>query len=74
MQRRPIEFATCHDAKVVVWPYLESNPVRLMVLAGKSEDYTTEPQHLQSVVRHYWEGDEKMSSFRERGWRQYYLL
>ena len=41
-----IESATpCHDAQVVR-PYRVSNPLRLTVLASKSDDYTTEPQHL----------------------------
>ena len=41
-----IESATpCHDAQVVR-PYRVSNPLRLTVLASKSEDYTTAPQHL----------------------------
>ena len=33
----------CHDAQMVGL-YLGSNPVRLTVLATKSEDYTTTPQ------------------------------
>ena len=42
-----IESATpCHDAQVV-GSYRGSNPLRLTVLASKSEDYTTAPQHLQ---------------------------
>ena len=42
-----IESATpCHDAHVVR-PYRVSNPLRLTVLASKSKDYTTAPQHLQ---------------------------
>ena len=46
-----IESATpCHDAPVV-WPYCDSNPLRLTVLAAMSEDYTTAPQHLQNVDR-----------------------
>ena len=44
-----IESATpCHDAQVV-GPYRDSNPLRLTILAAMSEDYTTAPQHLQSV-------------------------
>ena len=43
-----IESATpCHDAQVV-GSYRGSNPLRLTVLASKSEDYTTAPQHLQN--------------------------
>ena len=34
----------CHDTQVVA-PYRVSNPLRLTVLAAKSEDYTTAPQH-----------------------------
>ena len=42
-----MESATpCHDAQVV-WPYRDSNLLRLTVLAAMSEDYTTAPQHLQ---------------------------
>ena len=42
-----IESATpCHDAQVA-GPYRDSNPLRLTILAGMSEDYTTAPQHLQ---------------------------
>ena len=42
-----IESATpCHDAQVM-GSYRGSNPLRLTVLASKSEDYTTAPQHLQ---------------------------
>ena len=42
-----IESATpCHDAQVV-GSYRVSNPLRLTVLAAKSEDCTTVPQHLQ---------------------------
>ena len=41
-----IESATpCHDAHVV-GSYRVSNPLRLIVLAANSEDYTTAPQHL----------------------------
>ena len=45
-----IESATpCHDAHVVR-SYRVSNPLRLTVLASKSEDYTTAPQYLiQSI-------------------------
>ena len=42
-----IESATpCHDAQVM-GSYRGSNPLRSTVLALKSEDYTTAPQHLQ---------------------------
>ena len=42
-----IESATpCHDAQVM-GSYRGSNTLRLTVLAPKSEDYTTAPQHLQ---------------------------
>ena len=45
-----IESATpCHDAQVE-GPYCVSNPLRLTVLASKSEDYTTAPRHLQSCA------------------------
>ena len=30
-------------------PYRDSNPLRLTILAAMSEDYTTAPQHLQTV-------------------------
>eukprot|EP00112_Aurelia_sp_Birch-Aquarium-sp1_P011314 Seg238.5 transcript_id=Seg238.5/GoldUCD/mRNA.D3Y31 product="hypothetical protein" pseudo=true protein_id=Seg238.5/GoldUCD/D3Y31 len=38
----------CHDAQVVR-SYLVSNPLRLTVLAAKSQDYTTAPQHLRQM-------------------------
>ena len=38
----------CHDAQVV-GSYRGSNPLRLTVLAAKSEDYTTAPQRFQSL-------------------------
>ena len=42
-----IESATPgHDAHLM-GSYRVSNPLRLIVLAAKSEDYTTVPQHLQ---------------------------
>ena len=42
-----IESATpCHDAQVVR-SYRGSSPLHLTVLASKSEDYITAPQHLQ---------------------------
>ena len=42
-----IEFAApCHDAQVM-GSYRGANPLRLTVLASKSEDYTTAPQHLR---------------------------
>ena len=45
-----IESATpCHDAQVM-GSYRGSNPLRLTVLASKSEDYTTAPQNLQTVT------------------------
>ena len=45
-----IESATpCHDAQVVGL-YRDSNPLRLIILAAMSEDYTTAPQHLQIIV------------------------
>ena len=45
-----IESATpCHDAQMVGL-YLGSNPVRTTVLAAKSEDYTTAPQHLLILI------------------------
>ena len=41
-----MKFVTlCHDAQLV-WFYQVSNPPCLTVLAAKSEDYTTAPQHL----------------------------
>ena len=44
-----IEFASpYHDAQMV-GPYRVSNPLHLTVLAVKSNDYTTAPQHLQIV-------------------------
>ena len=43
-----IEFVTsCHDAQVLE-SYRVSNPLRLTVLAPKSEDYTIVSQHLPS--------------------------
>ena len=43
-----IESATpCHDAQGYWW---DLNPVRLTVLAAKSVDYTTAPQHLQLAL------------------------
>ena len=43
-----IESATpCHDAQVV-GSCRVSNPLRLTVVASKSEDYTTSPQHLRT--------------------------
>ena len=39
---------SCHDAQVV-GSYQVSNPLRLTVLAAKSEDYTTAPQNLQTI-------------------------
>ena len=43
----PIESATpCHEAEKGRL-YRASNPVRMTVLAAKSEDYTTAPPHLQ---------------------------
>ena len=43
---RRIESATpCHDSQVV-GSYRVSKPLRLTVLAAKSEDYATAPQHL----------------------------
>ena len=45
-----IESATpCHDAQVAGL-YWNSNPLHLTVLAAMSEDYTTAPQHLQSLT------------------------
>ena len=45
-----IEFMIpCRDAQVV-GSYLVSNPLHLTVLASKSEDYTTVPQHLHAVT------------------------
>ena len=42
-----IESATpCHDTQVMGF-YRVSNPLRVTVLAAKSEDYTTVKQHLQ---------------------------
>ena len=47
-----IESATpCRDAQVV-GSYRVSNPLCLTILAAKSEDYTTAPQHLQKHNRH----------------------
>ena len=47
----PIELATpCRDAHVV-GSYWVSNPIHLTVLAAKSEDYTTVPQHLYGGAR-----------------------
>ena len=44
-----IESATpCHAAQVV-GSYRGSNPVYLIVLTSKSEDYTTTPQHLPEI-------------------------
>ena len=40
----------CHDA-LVVGSYWVSSPVRLTVLAGKSDDYTTARQPLKRFVR-----------------------
>ena len=34
----------------MVRSYLVSNPLRLTVLAAKSEDYTTAPEHLQVLL------------------------
>eukprot|EP00112_Aurelia_sp_Birch-Aquarium-sp1_P016245 Seg3668.9 transcript_id=Seg3668.9/GoldUCD/mRNA.D3Y31 product="hypothetical protein" protein_id=Seg3668.9/GoldUCD/D3Y31 len=42
-----IESATLFQDAQMVGLYRLSNPVRLTVLAAKSEDYTTAPQHLQ---------------------------
>ena len=39
----------CHDAHVV-GSYRDPNPLRLTVMAGMSEDYTTAPQHLQHLA------------------------
>ena len=45
-----IESATpCHDAQVV-GPNRISNPLRLTVVAEKSEDYTTALQHLYHLL------------------------
>ena len=45
-----IESATpCHDAQVV-GPYRDSNPLRQILLAAMSQDYTTAPQHLQPEI------------------------
>ena len=38
----------CHDPQAV-WPYQDSNPLCLTILAAMSEDYTTVPQHLLVV-------------------------
>ena len=39
----------CHDAQVV-GHYTVSNPLRLTILAAKTEDYTIAQQHLQSNI------------------------
>ena len=49
--KAPIESTTpCHSAPVV-GPYRVSNPLRLTVLAAKSEDYTIAPQHHQGRMQ-----------------------
>ena len=40
---------SAHDAQVV-GPYRDSNPLRLIVLATMSEDYTTAQQHLHTAT------------------------
>ena len=45
-----IESATPHHDAPVVGSYRVSSPLRLIVLAAMSEDYTTAPQHLQVPV------------------------
>ena len=39
----------CHDAQVV-GSYRVLNPLRLIVLTAKPEDYTTAPKHLQEEI------------------------
>ena len=41
-----IESATPCQGAQLVGPYRDSNPLRLTVLAAKSEDYNTAPQYL----------------------------
>ena len=64
-----IEFATpCHDAQVA-GSYRVSNPLRLAILAAKSEDYTIAPQHLHTSVHTMpgqFENDRKLGGKKGR--------